>query len=417
MDKISQKIFTAEFNRFVLGDTTAQQNLDADLMPLFSQNFLRVDVPLIQRRIRSLRELPKNPQVDSYYLSTHGVRGVMRYPLMSGVTIYKIPVFSFPMTEWKDHWTATYLVATGDTLILVDTGTHLSESSLREGLEVVNRVYGQPVTLEDVEHIVITHAHFDHFGGLRFAMEATGAKLWVHEWDAHTLSNYPEEVTKGRERIKQFLRQSGMPGSEIETFMEMHVHGKDDFPGYPVTHSFQDGERIIGGMEVIHTPGHCPGLCCFQLDDVLLLGDHVLNHVTPHQFPKIYTSGSGLLNYMNSLIKIASRTEGIRLGLPSHYGDIHDVEARSMEIMNEHNHRIADLVKDLDHPKTLYRITEDYYRFRRGREITGYERLLALEEIGAHMEYMNETLGIVRFADGISPESDPEALVSYENCP
>ena len=265
MDKISQKIFTAEFNRFVLGDTTAQQNLDADLMPLFSQNFLRVDVPLIQRRIRSLRELPKNPQVDSYYLSTHGVRGVMRYPLMSGVTIYKIPVFSFPMTEWKDHWTATYLVATGDTLILVDTGTHLSESSLREGLEVVNRVYGQPVTLEDVEHIVITHAHFDHFGGLRFAKEATGAELWVHEWDAHTLSNYPEEVTKGRERIKQFLRQSGMPGSEIETFMEMHVHGKDDFPGYPVTHSFQDGERIIGGMEVIHTPGHCPGLCCFQL--------------------------------------------------------------------------------------------------------------------------------------------------------
>ena len=417
MNKISQKIFTAEFNRFVLGDISAQQDLDAELMPLFSQNFLWVDVPLLQRRIRSLRELPKKPQVDSIYLSTHGVRGVMRYPLIGGGTIYKIPVFSFPMTDWKDHWTATYLVAAGDTLILVDTGTHLSETSLREGLEVVSRVYDEPVTLEDVEHIVITHAHFDHFGGLRFAMEATGAKLWVHEWDAHTLSNYPAEMTKGRERIKRFLRQSGMPGPEIETFMEMHVHGKADFPGYPVTHAFRDGERIAGGMEVIHTPGHCPGLCCLKLDDVLLLGDHVLNHVTPHQFPKIYTSGSGLLNYMNSLIKIASRAEGIRLGLPSHYGDIHDVERRSMEIMNEHNHRIADLVKDLDRPKSLYRITEDYYRFRRGREITGYERLMALEEIGAHMEYMNETLGIVRFADGISPESDPEALVRYESCP
>lgn len=417
MDKISQKIFTAEFNRFVLGDATAQQNLDAELMPLFSQNFLRVDVPLIQRRIRSLRELPEKPRVDSIYLSTHGVRGVMRYPLIGGGTIYKIPVFSFPMTEWKDHWTSTYLVISENALILVDTGTHLSEASLREGLEVVREVYGEPVTLEDVEHIVITHAHFDHFGGLQYAMKASGAKLWVHEWDAHTLSNYPEEVFKGRERIKRFLRQSGMPGEEIETFMEMHVHGKADFPGYPVAHSFRDGERIVGGMEVIHTPGHCPGLCCLRLDDVLLLGDHVLNHVTPHQFPKIYTSGSGLLNYMNSLIKIASRAEGIRLGLPSHYGDIDDVERRSMEIMDEHNHRIADLVKDLDRPKTLYQITEDYFRFRRGREITGYERLLALEEIGAHMEYMNETLGIVRFADGKSPESDPEALVRYENCP
>jgi len=208
-----------------------------------------------------------------------------------------------------------------------------------------------------------------------------------------------------------------MPEPEIETFMGMHVHGKADFPGYPVAHSFTDGERIVGGMEVIHTPGHCPGLCCLKLDDVVLLGDQVLNHVTPHQFPKIYTSGSGLLNYMNSLIKVASRAEGIRLGLPSHYGDIYNVEGRIMEIMNEHNQRIADLVKDLNQPKTLYQITEDYYRYRRGREITGYERLLALEEIGAHMEYMNETLGIVRFADGKSPESDPEGLVRYENCP
>ncbi|NIV39607.1 MAG: hypothetical protein GWN58_62420, partial [Anaerolineae bacterium] len=97
---------------------------------------------------------------------------------------------------------------------------------------------------------------------------------------------------------------------------------------------------------------------------MLLLGDQVLNNVTPHQFPKIYKSGSGLLNYLNSLIKVAARGEGLRLGLPSHYGDIADIEGRTMEIMTEHNQRIADLVKDLHHPKTLSEITSDYYRFR-----------------------------------------------------
>jgi hypothetical protein len=126
------------------------------------------------------------------------------------------------------------------------------------------------------------------------------------------------------------------------------------------------------------------------------LRDQVLNGVTPHQFPKIYTSGSGLKNYLNSLVKISALSETVRIGLPSHYGDIPDIEARAHEIMSEHNQRIVDLVKDMEGPKSLHQITNDYYRYRRGREITGYEQLLALEEIGAHLEYMQEDLGIVR---------------------
>ncbi|NIR96610.1 MAG: MBL fold metallo-hydrolase, partial [Gammaproteobacteria bacterium] len=45
----------------------------------------------------------------------------------------------------------------------MDPGTHLSGDSLHEALEVVRTVYGEQITLQDVEHIVITHAHFDHF--------------------------------------------------------------------------------------------------------------------------------------------------------------------------------------------------------------------------------------------------------------
>ena len=396
MDKVTQALFQAEFGKFVLHDSAALESLDATLMAQFKAHHLRLDIPAVQRRVRTLRELPARPPLDTLYLTTFGVRGVVRYPLPTGQVIYKIPVFSFPMNAFKDHWTATYLILSPHGATLVDTGTHLSEDSLREGLRVVRDFYGEPVSLEQVDQVLITHAHFDHFGGLAYVLPAGKARLYVHEWDARTLSNYPEEVVRGRERILMFLRQSGMPDPEIDTLMRMHGDPKRSVAGFPVYRAFEDGERIIDGFEVIHTPGHCPGLSCIRVGDVMLLGDQVLNGVTPHQFPKIYTSGSGLKNYLNSLVKISARSENVRLGLPSHYGDILEIEGRAREIMAAHNQRIVDLIKDMDEPKSLHQITNDYYRYRQGREITGYEQLLALEEIGAHIEYMQETLGIVR---------------------
>ncbi len=51
---------------------------------------------------------------------------------------------------------------------------------------------------------------------------------------------------------------------------------------------------------------------------------------------------------------------GIRLGLPSHYGDVPDIEGRAREIMAAHHQRIVDLIKDMDRPESLYQITNDY---------------------------------------------------------
>ena len=416
MDKVNQTLFQAEFRKFVLRDAGALDPLDASLMSLFKAHHLRLDIPAIQRRVRTLRDLPQRPALDSQYLTAFGVRGVVRYPLSNGDVVYKIPVFSFPMNDFKDHWTATYLVLSKNAATLVDTGTHRSEESLREGLQVVREFYGEPVSLEQMDQVVITHAHFDHFGGLAFALTPGRTQLYVHEWDAQTLSNYPEEVVRGRERIRSFLVQSGMPDPEIETLMKMHGDPKRSVSGFPVHRAFVDGERIIADFEIIHTPGHCPGLSCIRVGDIMLLGDQVLNDVTPHQFPKIYTSGSGLKNYLNSLVKISARSEDVRIGLPSHYGDIPDIEGRAREIMAEHDQRIVDLVKDMDKPKSLYQITNDYYRYRRGREIGGYEQLLALEEIGAHIEHMQETLGIVHQvpANGGGDASSREPVLLYQ---
>lgn len=414
MDKIIQTLFQAEYNKFINKNSQAVAALEDQLMELFQKYWLRTDIPAIRRRVRSLEGLSESPPLDTHYLQEFGVRGVVRYPLTSGQTIYKIPIFSFPMSDWKDHWTTVYLIMGKNTCSLVDTGSSKSEESLQEGLEVVREFYGESVYLEDIDNIIITHAHSDHFGGLQFMMPKSSAKLWVHDWDVTTIAEFPNEVIKGQKQIQRFLKQSGMPAEKVTRFMEMHGSHKRNFPGYPVTHPFQDGEQIVEDYEVIHTPGHCPGLSCIRVGDVMFLGDQVLNDVSPHQFPKIYTSGSGLLNYFNSLIKISAHSEPIRVGLPSHYGDIPDIETRAMEIMWEHNQRIADIMKDLGEPKPLYQISNDYYRYRRGRELHGYDNLLALEEIGAHLEFMIETLKIVKVTNPSAVGKNSEEVVLFQ---
>lgn len=413
MNKIIQALHRAEIKKLIDHDAGALSQLDAELTEMFRKHYHRVDVPEIQRRVRSLDNLPDNPPPGAHYLNAFGVGGVMRYPIHTGEVIYKIPVFSFAMGSWKDHWTTVYLIKGNNALTLVDTGSHQSEETMREGFRVIRELYGEDFELEDVTHVILTHAHFDHFGGLSFVIPATNAKILVHDWDAHTISDYPDQVVKGREKIARFLAQSGMPEDEQTNFMHLHGEPKKLFSGYKVDQAFQCGDRLLDAYEVLHTPGHCPGLSVIKVGDILLLGDQVLNRVTPHQFPKIFTEGSGLLNYLNSLIKVSYFAEDVRLGLPSHYGDIHNIEGRTMEIIAEHNLRIADLIKDSDKPKNLYQITEDYYHFRRGRELAGYEKLMALEEIGAHVEYMQETLGMMRLVNPSALEDPHEALL-YE---
>src|SRR5271154_3451311 len=81
MDKVIQALFQAEFRKFVLHDDAALDSLDNTLMALFKAHHLRLDIPAIQRRVRTLRDLDSRPPLDTQYLAAFGVRGVVRDPL------------------------------------------------------------------------------------------------------------------------------------------------------------------------------------------------------------------------------------------------------------------------------------------------------------------------------------------------
>ncbi len=101
-----------------------------------------------------------------------------------------------------------------------------------------------------IEKILLTHSHWDHFADAFKLKEKTGAALFVHSLDAKNLTD---------------------PGSDkLPTFIPIHPVDWD--------HLIKDGDTIELGeifLKVIHTPGHCPGSVCYYIrqENLLISGD------------------------------------------------------------------------------------------------------------------------------------------------
>src|SRR5712692_1493218 len=89
-----------------------------------------------------------------------------------------------------------------DPLTLIDTGPFTDEAigALREGLSRLGH------GLHAIKRIVLTHAHADHFGLARMVAEASGAEVYIHEWDAPMVTG-PDD----RAIFKLLLKGAGVP--------------------------------------------------------------------------------------------------------------------------------------------------------------------------------------------------------------
>ena len=99
-----------------------------------------------------------------------------------------------------------------------------------------------------VQHILLTHAHLDHVSGVDTAKEALDAPVYLHKDD---LFLYERVVQQG-----DMFGFKVRPQPPIDVFYDMT----------PIR--FGDHE-----VRVHHTPGHCPGGVCLQVDDHLFVGD------------------------------------------------------------------------------------------------------------------------------------------------
>lgn len=103
-----------------------------------------------------------------------------------------------------------------------------------------------------VHAILLTHAHFDHFGAASAVMDALQIPIYLHLQDEPLLHS-------------------------IQLSLADYLGRVVEYQNIVVCNTVQEGDvlKFSDALEftVLHTPGHSPGSVCYMLGDKLFTGD------------------------------------------------------------------------------------------------------------------------------------------------
>lgn len=156
-----------------------------------------------------------------------------------------------------------YLVETPGGLLLVDAGPPGQEQGVLRAMKRLGR--------SDLKLILITHAHFDHYGSAAALRRLTGAPVAIHAVDAPAMAAGETPVHSSRRLIRLALpllrRFTAAPPLQADVLL----------------HEGDTLERFGLPGTILHTPGHTPGSCCLLMPDgSAFVGDLVLSSRRPH---------------------------------------------------------------------------------------------------------------------------------------
>lgn len=299
----------------------------------------------------------------------------------SGGLVFQIPIEAFP-----DLWVYAYLVLDKNYTVLIDTGSGVGAAAdqLVEGIQHAGKLgRGGSFSIEDLTHVFITHGHIDHFGGLKEIKQRTGALIGVHELDRRNIINYKERRTVQLYLLTDYLIQAGVNGEKRDSLIDFYQLTMRLFDSVDVDFGFEKIKMQLGPFQFLHVPGHCGGHVVIRFDDVLFCGDHILSEITPHQTPEQLSPWSGLNHYLRSLDLLDQWTGDVQFALCGHNDVIHDFHARISEIKQMHQQRLELVLDFLQSANTINALSD--YLFG---NMFGLDGLLAIEEAGAHVEYL-----------------------------
>lgn len=331
-------------------------------------------------------------------VSTVSTLQTKQYQTERGAQIFQIPLREFPILDGY-----AYLVLIDDFdgapyRVLIDTGSGFGHSNqhLQAGLQQVRTQYGYAPDFQDLTHILITHGHIDHIGGLHFIRERSDALLGIHELDVRNLISYEERIAISEHRLIRYLAEAGVPEQFQAEYIEFFRLHKMLFHSIGVDFTFEKVGMRVGPIEILHVPGHSPGHVVLRLNDILFSGDHILSEISPHLAPERLAFSTGLGHYLGSLEKVLDWSGQIKLTLGGHKEPITNLTHRIEEIRRLHEERIEVVIGLCGSPKTIAEISQALFE-----DVEGYDNLLALEEAGAYTEFLYQRgeLGMINYEE------------------
>ncbi|MDH7485268.1 MAG: MBL fold metallo-hydrolase [Anaerolineae bacterium] len=282
----------------------------------------------------------------------------------------------------------------GEPLTLLDTGPRTPEAlqELEAGLAALG--YG----VRDLQRIVISHDHADHYGLAATLAERSGAQVLAHPRCAARLSG-DEESGGSLNWYAGLLRAAGVPLAVQLRVAGGFRHVNRHSSTVRVDHLVDEGDTLrLGEMrwEVLHTAGHAAGLIClYQRETRLLLGsDHLIKHISSNAIIEPPEREGAerrrpLVEYWASLRRVAEMD--VDLVLSGHGEPIEDHRALIERRFAFYQERLDNIRAVLSAgPQTVWAIVQALFP-----RLGAIDTFLAVSEVLGHLDVM-EAAGKVR---------------------
>lgn len=254
------------------------------------------------------------------------------------------------------------------------------------------------LTIDDLEQVVVTHGHPDHFGAAGWIAANSDAVVVTGRPEAPKLLGRLD-----RDRMRGLVELLGIPEDVRDTFSGFYdgvrtlTHPID--PDRLVL--LDDGDTIDAGGRTWHahvTPGHAVGhLSLYDpTDRTLLSGDHLLACITPNPVlePDPGTPEGrrrSLVEYIESLDRFC-RLDPVTV-LPGHGPRFTGVEVLARAMRAHHHDRADEILSALRRTgePTPYELVGAVFP-----ELTGFSIMLGISEIVGHLDLLEADGAVAR---------------------
>jgi len=255
--------------------------------------------------------------------------------------IWSIPV---PIPNNPLRYVLVYALELDSGVAIVDAGWPTDDAweALNLGLQEAGGSIG------DVQGVVVTHLHPDHYGLAGRVREASGAWVGLHQADANLLDTRYHDTDGLIERMRELLEMSGVPKEKLPDLNMASMEIKSTLNVALPDRLIEDHELLdLPGWDfrAVWTPGHSPGHICLHSEQhkLLLSGDHVLPRITPNISFHSQQFANPLGDYLESLAKVrALQPEEV---FPAHEYRFAGLDDRLDVLEAHHADRLKEIVR------------------------------------------------------------------------